>query len=208
MPNLVSENEMFFTQFEPKLQNRFIMYIDGVPSYMVRAAGRPQIVQEAKPLPHINLERYVKGKTRWQAVNVTLYDPIVPSGAQTVMEWIRLGHESVTGRNGYMDFYKKDIIFNVLGPVGDKVEEWIAKAHIASGDTVQRYGYAYSGGEAGFTIQSRFFGGDLINSEGTKTIFQDDEQALRGLRWTYDKVVDQKFTPVPGAFTKVTRPAL
>ena len=23
-----------------------------------------------------------------------------------------------------MDFYKKDVIINVVGPVGDKVEEW------------------------------------------------------------------------------------
>ena len=43
------------------------------------------------------------------------------------MEWVRLSHESVTGRDGYADFYKKDITFNVLGPVGDKVEEWTLK---------------------------------------------------------------------------------
>ena len=43
------------------------------------------------------------------------------------MEWIRLGHESVTGRDGYSDFYKKDITFNMLGPVGDVVEEWVLK---------------------------------------------------------------------------------
>lgn len=127
MANLVAENEMFFSSFEPKMQNRFIMYIDGIPTYMVRAAGRPTLNQDAKPLPHINLVRYVKGKSIWQTFNVTLYDPIVPSGAQAVMEWIRLGHESVTGRDGYMDFYKKDLVFNSLGPVGDKVEEWIAK---------------------------------------------------------------------------------
>ena len=125
--NIVAENEIFFTQFEPKLQNRFIMYIDGVPSYLVKAAQRPILRQDPKTLPHINIERYVKGKSRWDPTTVTLYDPIVPSAAQAVMEWIRLGHESVTGRDGYADFYKKDLIFNLLGPVGDKVEEWIAK---------------------------------------------------------------------------------
>ena len=30
-------------------------------------------------------------------------------------------------RDGYSDFYKKDVTFNVLGPVGDKVEEWTLK---------------------------------------------------------------------------------
>jgi hypothetical protein len=49
------------------------------------------------------------------------------------MEWIRLSHESVTGRDGYSDFYKKDITFNALGPVGDKVEEITLKgAYISS----------------------------------------------------------------------------
>jgi hypothetical protein len=43
------------------------------------------------------------------------------------MEWVRLHHESVTGRDGYSDFYKKDLTFNVLGPVGDVVSEWIIK---------------------------------------------------------------------------------
>jgi hypothetical protein len=43
------------------------------------------------------------------------------------MEWARLAHESVTGRDGYSDFYKKDITLNILGPVGDIVGEWIIK---------------------------------------------------------------------------------
>jgi len=77
-----------------------------------------------KSLDHINLQRYYKGKTTWQDITIELYDPIVPSAAQAVMEWLRLSHESVTGRDGYMDFYKKDVIINILGPVGDKVEEW------------------------------------------------------------------------------------
>lgn len=127
MANLVSEAEMFFTSFEPRMKNRFIMYIDGIPSYLVRKIERPKFSQEAKALPHINIERYVAGKGKWGPISVQLYDPIVPSGEQAVMEWVRLHHESITGRKGYADFYKKDIVFNVLGPVGDKVGEWIGK---------------------------------------------------------------------------------
>jgi len=43
------------------------------------------------------------------------------------MEWVRLSHESVTGRDGYSDFYKKDLVINALGPVGDVVAEWVLK---------------------------------------------------------------------------------
>ena len=127
MANLVSEQELFFTAFEPKMKNRFVLYMDGIPSYIVKKAKRPSLTQDSRAIDHINLQRYVKGKTKWDAMELTLYDPIVPSGAQAVMEWVRLHHESVTGRDGYLEFYKKDLTLNVLGPVGDKVEEWILK---------------------------------------------------------------------------------
>jgi len=125
--DFIDPNEMFFTPFEPKLSNRFIMNIEGIPAFLVKTTGRPNLNLNEVGLDHINVKRYVKGKAEWQALTVTLYDPIVPSGAQAVMEWVRLHHESVTGRDGYSDFYKKDITFNVLGPVGDKVEEWTLK---------------------------------------------------------------------------------
>ena len=135
MADFIDPNEIFFTPFEPKLSNRFIMEIDGIPSFMVQSFARPNIEFEEIVIPHINTKRYVKGRPTWSDVEVKLYDPIVPSGAQAVMEWVRLHHESVTGRDGYSDFYKKDITFNVLGPVGDKVEEWTLKgAFIESAD--------------------------------------------------------------------------
>ena len=127
MANLVNEQELFFTPFEPKMANRIILYADGLPAYVVKGVARPSLTQDAKVLNHINVQRYVKGRTVWGAINMTLFDPIVPSSAQSVMEWVRLHHESVTGRDGYADFYKKDLTINVLGPVGDKVEEWILK---------------------------------------------------------------------------------
>lgn len=127
MPEILDPSEIFFTQYEPKVSMRFIMYIEGIPSFIVKASDRPSIDQGEIILDHINIERKLKGKSRWQDITLTLYDPIVPSGAQAVMEWIRLHHESVTGRDGYSDFYMKDITMNSLGPIGDKVEEWTLK---------------------------------------------------------------------------------
>jgi hypothetical protein len=124
---IISASEQFFTAFEPKVQNRFIMYIDGIPSYLIKAISRPTVSFGDITLDHINVKRKLKGKATWDDVSATLYDPVSPSGAQAVMEWIRLSHESVTGRDGYSDFYKKDVVFNMLGPVGDIVEEWILK---------------------------------------------------------------------------------
>ena len=124
---VLDPNEIFFTAFEPKQANRFIMYIDGIPAYEIKGVGAVTLTQGTVPLNHINVQRFVKGKTTWGTIQFTLFDPITPSGAQAVMEWVRLHHESVTGRDGYLEFYKKDLTLNILGPVGDKVEEWIIK---------------------------------------------------------------------------------
>ena len=124
---ILDTNEMMYTAFEPKLKNRFVMFIDGIPAFLIRQAKKPQITFTDVILDHINVKRKIKGKANWEDVTCTLYDPVTPSGAQAVMEWVRLSHESVTGRDGYSDFYKKDIRFNTLGPVGDVVEEWILK---------------------------------------------------------------------------------
>jgi hypothetical protein len=135
MADVLSFDKIFYTNFEPKLANRFIMEIDGIPSFMIKTANRPKLESEVVELDHINLKRKIKGKSNWTDITITLYDPIVPSGAQSVMEWIRSGHESITGRDGYADFYKKNIDFYMLGPVGDKVEQWkIVGAWISSAE--------------------------------------------------------------------------
>ena len=124
---IINANDVFFTAFEPKQENRFLMLIDGIPSYQVKGVGAVSLTQGTVTLNHINVQRYIKGKTVWNTISFTLFDAITPSGAQAIMEWVRLHHESVTGRDGYSDFYKKDLTFNVLGPVGDVVSEWIIK---------------------------------------------------------------------------------
>lgn len=124
---VLDANEIMFRAFEPKVQNRFIMYMDNIPSFMVKNVAAPNFTDEEVKLDHINTYRKIRGKREWGNMSMTLYDPITPSGSQAVMEWARLSYESVTGRAGYSDFYKKDITMNILGPVGDIVGEWIIK---------------------------------------------------------------------------------
>ena len=139
---VLNPNEIFFTAFEPKQKNRFIMYVDGIPSYMIQEVGELKVENGEVILNHINVQRKVKGKSKWSDLSMKLYDPITPSGAQATMEWIRLHHESVTGRDGYSDFYKKDLTINVLGPVGDVVSEWIIKGAYIKDATFD--GFAWS----------------------------------------------------------------
>ena len=62
MPDLLDANDIMFTPFEPKLKNRFIMQIDGIPAYMIKSTGRPNLTIETVELSHMNTTRYVNGK--------------------------------------------------------------------------------------------------------------------------------------------------
>jgi hypothetical protein len=122
---ILNSSELLFRPFEPILQHRFIMYMENIPAFMIKTASAPSFTDDIVKLDHINSYRKIRGKREWGDMDITLYKPITPSGAQAVMEWARLGYESVTGRAGYSDFYKKQIVLNELGPVGDIVGEWI-----------------------------------------------------------------------------------
>ena len=139
---VLDANEIMFTAFEPKVQNRFIMYIDGIPAYLIKSATAPGFEAGEIILEHINVYRKVKGKVRWNDMTLELYDPVTPSGAQSVMEWARLAHESVTGRDGYSDFYKKSITLDILGPVGDVVGEWIINGAYVKTATFGEYDWS------------------------------------------------------------------
>ena len=43
MANLIDPTEMMFTAFEPKVKNRYVFYVDGLPSYLIRKATTPKI---------------------------------------------------------------------------------------------------------------------------------------------------------------------
>jgi len=127
MAETLDVTSMIPNKFEPKRKNRWVLMIEGIDAYIIKTAQRPQVTTEEVPIPFINSTRYLAGKTTFNAMNVTLHDPIAPSGAQQVMEWIRLHFESVSGRSGYADFYKRDIQLKMLDPVGTVIELWDIK---------------------------------------------------------------------------------
>jgi len=128
MAETLSVADMLPNKFEPKRKNRFVLAIEGIDAFLIQSAARPKWTSAKKDLPYINSYRRVSsGKAVWDDITVKLYDPIAPSGAQQVMEWIRTHHESVSGRAGYADFYKRDIQIKILDPVGTVIELWDIK---------------------------------------------------------------------------------
>jgi len=110
--------------FEPNRKFRWILAINGIDAFTAKTATRPQVTFDETVIDYVNVKRFLAGKATPQPLNITLYDPIVPSASQKVMEWIRLCFENVTGRMGYAQFYKKTINLKMLGPVGEVTQDW------------------------------------------------------------------------------------
>lgn len=126
MATPLAVNEMLADAFEPKRQNRwrFQFTDDTLPAFIARTATRPSLSVEPITIDYLNTKRYIAGKLEWDTMTIGLYDPIAPSAAQRVMEWVRLCYENLSGRAGYAAFYKKNFTLKMLEPVGAPVEEW------------------------------------------------------------------------------------
>ena len=61
---IISSNDIFFTPFEPKQANRFMLLVDGIPSYMIKGVSAITMTQGVVTLNHMNVERKVKGKSK------------------------------------------------------------------------------------------------------------------------------------------------
>jgi len=135
MAETLDVSSMLPSKFEPKRGNRWVLMIEGVDAFICKTAARPKMKIESITIPFVNSKRYLAGKFEFEEMSITLHDPIAPSASQQVMEWIRLTFESVSGRAGYADFYKRDIQLKLLDPVGTVVELWDIKgAFLTSAD--------------------------------------------------------------------------
>jgi len=134
--------------YEPKRQNRFILRFPsslGINEWYVESASRPTITVKETEIPFLNTSTYVAGRFTWGTINVKFRDPIGPSAAQALMEWVRLSAESVTGRMGYAAGYKKNVDLEMLDPTGVVVEKWILEGCFLTTVNFGSLGYSTDG---------------------------------------------------------------
>jgi hypothetical protein len=134
--------------YEPKRQNRFILRFPsslGINEWFVESTKRPSIKINPTEIQFLNTSTFVAGRFNWDEIPVTFRDPIGPSAAQALMEWVRLHAESVTGRMGYAAGYKKDIDLEMLDPTGVVVEKWILYGTFLTNVDFQTLNYSQDG---------------------------------------------------------------
>jgi len=106
----LSQDEIFYTTFEPKTMSRFICRMTNkegktiVPPYLIKEITRPSVFRTNK-------------QWIWNPIQITTYDPIVPSATQIFYDYLMQDCPE-----------KFDIVVDVLGPVGDVVEKWEIKS--------------------------------------------------------------------------------
>ncbi len=134
-----------FAYFEPKLKNRFVLYLDVqgiyIPSYLVKSATKPGFTYDNIELQYINTKTNFKGKMTWDPIEIVLYDPVAahrfsPRAANNpfvdslssseevsndssvlIYEWIMNTHSNyVEGREYALETYKKTLILETLMP--------------------------------------------------------------------------------------------
>lgn len=125
MAELLDTNRMLAPAFEGQRQNRWIIEWEGLDAWTAKSFARPSISFGEVPVHYINSIRYYQGKFEPQTLSLSLYDPIVPSASQKVMEWVRLSYEQLTGRAGYKEFYTaRGFKLKMLDGPGAVVQQW------------------------------------------------------------------------------------
>ena len=156
MAETLSVTEMLPNKFEPKRKFRWVLMLEGIDAFLVKSTDRPSFSIAEEMIPFINSKRYIAGRLTFNTISLTLHDPIAPSGAQQVMEWIRTHAESVSGRAGYADFYKRDCQLKLLDPVGTVVELWDLKGCFLTDANYGNLDYSDDSGNMDISMTIRF----------------------------------------------------
>lgn len=91
--------KMIPAKWEPKKVHHWIIYIEGIDSFLLKETHRPRF------------ERNMGGDFQVQDLEFEIYDPIDPSGAQQIDEWMQ-------------DDSPRNATIKMLDPYGAVVEEW------------------------------------------------------------------------------------
>jgi hypothetical protein len=124
MAETLPVGKMLPVKWEPVMKNRALIEIEGIDYFLVKSFSAPQVQVEKVDIHWINVQRKVAAKMTFQPMNVTLNQAIAPNATQQIQEWLRLSTEYISGRSGYSDFYKRDIVIKVLDPIGNVINRW------------------------------------------------------------------------------------
>lgn len=113
-------------QYDPITSWRFKVQFSELQdvSFYAKAVNLPQIDNSPIVIEYGNTQIKVKGKTKWNDIELTLYAYEGMTMDQLWGYMNRLHQEVETGKDKYADDYKKDILIQILKPNDDLLATW------------------------------------------------------------------------------------
>ena len=71
---------------EPKRQFRWLLYIAGMPQFIVKNVKKPSFSVAVTPHDFINYKFKYPGRVEWQDITITIVDPVQPDSAASLVK--------------------------------------------------------------------------------------------------------------------------
>lgn len=126
MAETLSVNQLLANEYEPKRKFQWIISLDAVDAFTAVSTARPNRKQEEIVIDWMNVKRYLAGKGAWDPFALTLNDPIAPSQAQKVIDWLKQVQNESLGKFGYAVNYKRNFDLKLVDGEGNVIEQWKA----------------------------------------------------------------------------------
>lgn len=119
---------------EPKRAYRWILYLGGIPQWMIKKVAKPSFTVSETDHTYLNHKFYYPGRVEWNTVAITLADPVAPDAAATMMQIIaESGYNLPTDqKEAEKSTMSKQnackalgaVRIQQIGPDGNEIEEW------------------------------------------------------------------------------------
>ncbi len=123
---LIDTSNLISQAFQPKQKHRFLLSLDGIPSFLVRSIDKPKASNKEIEVPILNRVKYFKGRTTYSPVNIVVIDAIEPNMTNTLWEWQLRHSNPKLGVDGSKSFYEVGQIgVTQIGPAGQIINKWV-----------------------------------------------------------------------------------
>ena len=71
---------------EPKRNFRFVLYMGGVPTWVIKKVKKPSFEVGEAEHQYLNHTFYYPGRVKWSEIDITLVDPVDPDATMTMQQ--------------------------------------------------------------------------------------------------------------------------
>lgn len=112
--------------YQPQMTNWFEIQVEGIDAltFTVQDCTLPELSTPPVSLPYGNSVSKVPGQAEWGSGSFTFIDAIMADVEVALYEWQSEVYDPATGKMGWVDQYKRDVIVTQFGPDGTAERPW------------------------------------------------------------------------------------